>query len=79
MEVQGITHSDESGVWVEATDPPAGNNVDWVGIFRVIDEYMYQLVEQFLNPTRLCRWKKVISLSIVLVVTFTFEKLLFKK
>ena len=29
-------------------------------------------------PTRLCRWKKVISLSIVLVVTSTFEKLLLK-
>ena len=47
MEVQGITHVDESGVWVETTDPSAGNNVDWVEIFRMIDEY--QLVEQFLN------------------------------
>ena len=37
MEVQGITHSDESGVWVEATDPPAGNNVDWVEIFSKLD------------------------------------------
>ena len=47
MEVQGITHVDESGVWVETTDPPVGNNVDWVEVFRMIDEY--QLVEQFLN------------------------------
>jgi hypothetical protein len=49
MEVQGITHSDESGVWVEATDPPAGNNVDWVEIFRVIDEYMYQTVSRAIS------------------------------
>ena len=45
--VTGITHVDESGVWVENTNPRSGNNVDWVEIFRMIDEY--QLVEQFLN------------------------------
>ena len=36
MEVQGITHSDESGVWVETTDPSAGNNV--YNIEKIITE-----------------------------------------
>ena len=34
--VTGITHVDESGVWVETTDPPAGNNV--YNIAKIITE-----------------------------------------